>query len=231
MATNSNTPQLPLELNYKSANLREDLIESQANKLAIDMVDAWPNWPGKIVVLAGPIGSGKSHIANIWITGSKGVTVHCYDISAKLDDLIGLAEVGSSILIEDADSSSLDEIALFHLLNAVKQGGGYCMITSRFWLSEWEVELPDLASRLKAAQVVELQEPDDVLLKHVMMKLFSDRQLLVDEKILDYCVIRMERSLESAAKLVEEIDVESLARKTSVTRATAARALEKLGMG
>lgn len=92
----------------------------------------------------------------------------------------------------------------------------------------WPVELPDLKSRLKAATVVEIGEPDDELLMQVLTKLFADRQLFVDERLIGYIVARMERSLEAAQTIVERIDHLALARATRPTRALAAEVLEAL---
>jgi len=226
----SSTTQIPLDLSTEPASCREDLIESSANQTAIAMIDAWPNWPGSVVILAGPVGSGKSHIANAWLNMVSGEKSKCVDVSRNLDPLIASAEAGKCILVEDAGEKLVDETSLFHLINAVREASTHCLITSRTWPAEWKVTLPDLISRLKAAQLVELEEPDDELLKMVMFKLFSDRQLLVDEKVIDFCVLRMERSLGSAGKLVAAIDAEALSRKSAITRATASKALNAVGM-
>jgi chromosomal replication initiation ATPase DnaA len=225
------TPQIPFNLTHENAVRREDLVETPANELAVSVIDAWPDWPGFLTILAGPVGSGKSHLASIWATTSEAVTVSACDLPSVLDELVtGMAD-RACVVVEDMDEKVIDQNALFHVLNAVRQVGGHCLVTSRSWPLSWNVTLADLSSRLKTAQLVELREPDDLLLKMVMMKLFADRQIAVDDKVLDYCVVRMERSLESAARLVAEIDAESLARQSSVTRATAANALQKLGMG
>ena len=228
--TSTISPQLPLDLSVPVVHLREDLIESKANEMAISMIDSWPEWPARVSVLAGPVGAGKTHIANVWADKSEAVTCKSVDLSKNLDEFVKHAADKGNFLIEDAGSGVIDETAMFHFLNAIKQGEGYCLMTSRSWPIEWNVSLPDLASRLKAVQVFELSEPDDELLRHVMVKLFADRQLTVDEKIIDYCVLRMERSLESAGRLVDAIDAEAMARKSAISRSTAAQALERLGM-
>ncbi len=228
--SSSDSPQLPLDLSVPVAHTREDLIQSSANEMAIAMVDAWPEWPGRVSVLAGPVGAGKTHIASVWADKAKAVSCQSINLSNRLDEFVKLASQGGNFLVEDVGSGLIDETAMFHFLNAVKQGTGYCLMTSRSWPVEWNVELADLASRLKAVQVFELSEPDDVLLRHVMMKLFADRQLTVDDKIIEYCVLRMERSLESAGRLVEAIDEEAMSRKSSISRTTASQALERLGM-
>lgn len=226
----SDNPQIPMDLSLPVTHSREDLIESKANEMAISMIDRWPDWPGKVSVLAGPIGAGKTHIASVWAENASASRHLCRELSGQIDQLVEEAGTGANFLIEDAGSNVIDETAMFHFLNAVKQGGGYCLFTSRYWPIEWNVKLADLSSRLKAVQVFELSEPDDMLLRHVMVKLFADRQLTVDEKIIDYCVLRMERSLESAGRLVEAIDAAALSRKSGISKATAAQALEQLGM-
>jgi len=223
-------PQLPLDLPLPVTHRREDIIESEANRMAISMLDGWPNWKSHVSVLAGPVGAGKTHIASVWADKADALQCLSQELGEHMDRFVAYASDGGCILIEDAGAGVIDETAMFHLLNAIRQGGGYCLITSRSWPVEWAVKLPDLASRLKAVQVFELREPDDDLLRQVMFKLFADRQLVVDDKVIDYCVLRMERSLESAGRLVDAIDAEALARKSPITRSTAASALQALAM-
>lgn len=223
-------PQLPFDLSVPVTHAREDLIESKANEMAISMLDSWPNWRGHVSVLAGPVGAGKTHIASVWADKAAATVCKCSNLAKNLDEFVKLASDKGSFLIEDAGNGVIDETAMFHFLNAVKQGEGYCLITSRSWPITWNVELADLASRLKAVQVFELSEPDDALLRQVMVKLFADRQLSVDEKVIEYCVLRMERSLESVGRLVEAIDQEALSRQSGITKSTASSALERLGM-
>ncbi|MDJ0613263.1 MAG: DnaA/Hda family protein [Rhizobiaceae bacterium] len=223
-------PQLPLDLELSPATRRDDLIESAANKMALNMIDSWPNWPGQVTILAGPVGSGKSHIGAVWAEMSDARIYSRDALEAGFDKAISDATAGRNLVLEDLGTKSIDEPPLFHLLNSVREAGSYLLVTSRIWPREWDISLPDLRSRLTAAQLVELLEPDDMLIKEVMAKLFHDRQLKVEPHVIEYCVLRMERSLESAAKLVKAMDEEALARKSLITRATASSALERLGM-
>ena len=135
------------------------------------------------------------------------------------------------VLIEDIDHTGFDETALFHLINAVREHGSAVLITSRLWPAAWHVSLPDLASRLKAATVVEIAEPDEELLAKVLVKLFSDRQVFVDDRIIAWLVARMERSLAAARHVVARLDQLALASGSKITRGLAAEVLAEMEAG
>jgi chromosomal replication initiation ATPase DnaA len=135
----------------------------------------------------------------------------------------------SPVLFEDADRAGFDDTELFHLINSVRENGTSLLITTREWPSAWPVTLPDLRSRLKAATVVEIGEPDEDLLGQVLMKLFADRQLYMDDKLVSYIVARMERSLNTAQTIVEKLDHLGLSRGARISRAMAAEVLTELG--
>ena len=127
-------------------------------------------------------------------------------------------------MVEDA-SAELDERALFHLLNLVREEDGYLLLTARSAPATWGVALPDLVSRLRALPVVTVSAPDDALLRAVMVKLFADRQLSVDENLIAYLATRIERSFAAAREAVAQLDREALRQKRGVTRALAAELL------
>lgn len=212
--------QLALELPLASAAGREDLLESGSNRLAIDLIDGWPNWPSHVVVLAGPVGSGKTHIASVWAAAADALVFEAADLASH-----PLAARDRNLVIENAGPGTLDEEALFHTFNQARSAGHHLLITSRSFPSAWNITLPDLASRLRLAHLVELQEPDDGLLSAIIVKLFADRQLEVSPRTVDYLVTRMERSMEVANCIVAWLDHEALARRTKVNRALAAEAI------
>jgi chromosomal replication initiation ATPase DnaA len=216
--------QLPLAFGHEPQTGRDDLLVSDPLSAAISIVDNWPNWPSPVVILAGPVGSGKSHLASIWREKSEALDIHP---TAGSDASVIAA--ANAVLFEDADRRGFDDTALFHVINSVRENGSYLLITSRLWPMSWPVELPDLRSRLKAATVVEIGEPDDELLAQVLVKLFADRQLFIDDKLVAYIVARMERSLDAAQKVVEKLDHLALARGTRITRTLAAEVIEGLG--
>jgi chromosomal replication initiation ATPase DnaA len=215
--------QIPLELPIHNAQTRDDLIVSNANAMAVSIIDSWPGWPGHLVVLTGPAGSGKSHMAAIWSKAANATIVTLRGLNAVNPPVAG------NLVLEDAIAKDIDEKALFHVLNDIRSRNGHCLITSREKPHAWKIILPDLASRIKAAQLVELHEPDDELLHKVMFKLFADRQLQFEPGVIDYLLRRMERSLGVARTIVDRIDREALARNSRINRRIAASVLESVG--
>lgn len=213
--TGNRTQQMSFDLPVQAAMSIEDFIVDEANRNAFEIVTNWPKWPSNIIVLAGPVGCGKSHLSAIYVSLSSSIELNG-EILPKAEDLRHLAD--RPILIEDIHKAKLDETRLFHLLNHIREQGSSLLITSRTWPESWTLELPDLRSRLRAAHPLELNEPSDTLLKRVLVKLFADRQLSVEERVLDYLLVRMERSLSAAGDLVELLDRLSLERSRPITR-------------
>ncbi len=211
--------QLPLGFAIAPGFTADDLVATSSNRAAIRMVEAWPAWPAPVVVLSGPEGSGKSHLATFWKQRSEATLLKAEKIPPP-----GM-QARPVFLIEDADQGTLDETGLFHLINFVRSAGGSLLMTSRRPPATWNVQLPDLASRLRAAALVEIDPPDDRLLTAVIFKLFADRQVEIGAQVVAYLVQRMHRSLADAIRLVEHIDALSLERRCRITRALAAEAL------
>lgn len=214
--------QLPLAMPHQASMSREDFLVGEGNREAAAFIDAWPDWPASVVLLIGPSGSGKTHLVNIWAGRSRAAVVAAADLAVA--DPTALVATGA-VAVEDADDPALDEKALFHLFNAVRGRGASMLITAHAVPAAWGLTLPDLMSRLRAAQPACLGPPDDALLEQVMVKLIADRQLAIDAGVLDYILVRMERSFAAACTLVEALDRESLARGRRITRAIAAEVL------
>jgi chromosomal replication initiation ATPase DnaA len=218
--------QLPLDLGHGTGYSRDELIVSATNEQAVALVDRWPDWPSPVVVLAGPAGSGKTHLASIWLARAGALKVD----AGRIGDCITNLGVRPA-LIDDVDGSPVDEHGLFHLINAVRGAGSHLLLTARRFPSSWGVKLPDLASRLRAAATVEIDEPDDLLLAGVITKLFADRQVEVEPHVVQYLVRRIERSLATAMRVVERLDRTALERKTPITRALAAETVSAMDEG
>ena len=192
-----------------------------SNDAALATIERWPDWADRVLALTGPEGAGKSHLAAIWAerVGARRVSARALGET----DLFGSLATGA-LVVEDA-SAELDERALFHLLNLVREEDGYLLLTARTAPATWDIALPDLASRLRAVPVVTVSAPDDALLRAVMVKLFADRQLAVDENLIAYLATRIERSFAAAREAVAHLDREALRQKRGVTRALAAELL------
>jgi chromosomal replication initiation ATPase DnaA len=224
MAGPNRPRQLPLELRHAAGQSRDDLMVSGANADAVALIDHWPDWPSAVVVLAGPPGAGKSHLAAIWRETSGAILLP----ADAIRDREASGETALEVCVEDADRVGLDQTGLFHLMNRIRAGGGHLLLTARRFPAAWGVTLPDLASRLKAATVVEIHEPDDALLAGVITKLFADRQVDVEASVVQYLARRIERSLSAAILAVENLDRLALERKSRVTRVLAAEAIAAL---
>jgi chromosomal replication initiation ATPase DnaA len=214
--------QLPLGLRHPPAMTRADFLVGSANREAIALVDRWPDWPASVVVLSGPPGSGKTHLAEIWRTVSAAAVVPARSVDAPSVDRLARAPAA----VEDLDAGPIDEPAIFHLVNLSREQRQSLLLTSRTPLAALSFTLPDLASRLRAAHAVTVGVPDDDLLRRVLVKLFADRQLAVDRAIIDYLVVRMERSLAAANAVVEALDRAALAEGRGITRGLAASILD-----
>ncbi|MBN8996032.1 MAG: hypothetical protein J0H94_12465 [Rhizobiales bacterium] len=205
--------QLPLDLHHRAAMSRADFLTGEGNATALDLIDRWPLWPQAGVLLSGPAGSGKSHLVEIWRTASGAKVVPARELDERAAD-----DPPAAIAVEDLHVGPVDEPALFHLLNVARERNLAVLMTSRPPAPAIGLRLPDLISRLRAAQPATLEPPDDALLGRVLTKLFADRQVAVDSGVVDFLTIRMERSLEAAGALVERLDREALARGTAISR-------------
>lgn len=219
--------QLPLDLGHRAEYSRDHLIVSAANEAAVAMIDRWPDWPAPVVVLAGPTGSGKTHLARIWMARAAAIAPAVGDIAAV--DPALLAE--RPILVDGIAPGAFDETALFHLINSVRAAGSSLLLTSRHFPAAWGIGLADLNSRLKAATLVEIGEPDDILLAGVITKLFADRQVEIERHVVHYLIARIERSLSTANRVVERLDRAAMEQKCRVSRALAAQVIGAMDAG
>jgi chromosomal replication initiation ATPase DnaA len=220
--------QLTLALGHRESFEREDFVAGRGNETALALIDRWPDWPARTVALVGPEGAGKSHLAAIWAKAAGGRVISCRAVDAPS---VPQALATGALVIEDAGRGDTDEAALFHLLNLATEQRAYVLITARRAPAVWPIALPDLASRLRALPVVTLEPPDDALLAAVLVKLFADRQLEVDDRLIDFLVHRIERSVAAARAAVAELDSEALRLMRPVNRALAAEILRARGSG
>ncbi|HVL20908.1 MAG TPA: chromosomal replication initiator DnaA [Amaricoccus sp.] len=207
--------QLVLDLAARPALGRSDFFVSPANALALAQIDAWPAWPGRRLAVAGPEGSGKTHLAHVWAARSQGRLIGAEELPGL--DLAAVPE-DAAFAVEDADGlfGAAAEEMLFHLCNHLAARGSL-LVTGREPPARWPLRLPDLASRLAVAPVARLELPDDDLLAAVLAKLFADRQLVVAPEVVRYLAVRIDRALAAAERVVTAIDRTGLAERRPVS--------------
>lgn len=221
--------QLGFDLPARTALGRDAFMVAPSNTVALAMIDAWENWSLGKIVLTGPTGSGKTHLAHVWAA----------DVSAQLIEATDLARADAQALASGPLAvENVDEIAqnteaqtvLFHVHNLMQAAHLPLLMTGNAPPNLWGMSLPDLQSRIDAAGHAALNPPDDTLLGAVIAKLFADRQLVPRADVIPYLIPRMERSFAAARTLVAELDAASLAQKKPITRSLAAQVLDKDGM-
>ncbi len=216
--------QLPLALSTAPAMRREDFLGAPGNAAALALIDAFPEWSSRVVCLVGPEGSGKSHLAQIFAEHAGASLMAAAELTrAQVPEAL---ETGA-LALEDLEAGAFDEAALFHLLNLAREQQAFVLMTARTPPSSFRLRTADLASRLRAIPVFMIEPADDVLLGAVLVKLFADRQLAVDEATVNYILLRMQRSVAGARRIVEALDHAALAQKRPLTRALAAQALRE----
>jgi chromosomal replication initiation ATPase DnaA len=214
--------QLPLGLGFRERFGREDFLAGPPNAAALALIERWPDWPARTVGLVGPEGAGKSHLAAIWAAaaGARAIAAHAITPAS-----VPAALATGALVVEDLRAGACEEAALFHLLNLAREEEAFLLVTARTPPTGWATRLRELASRLRALPVVTLASPDDALLRAVLVKLFADRQLAVDEELIGYLASRIERSFAAARDIVDALDREALHQRRDVNRALAAELL------
>lgn len=216
--------QLALDLSRREAFGRAEFFVSDGNAAALGWVDRWPDWPAPAMVLHGPPGAGKTHLAHLWSERANAALI----AGPALDDNLP-AEFFSGaqrrIAVDDADRAP--EIALLHLFNACAEAHGSLLLIARQAPGLWRPVLADLGSRLRAAPAVGIGAPDEALLGAVLAKHFADRQVRVAADVISYLVTQIERSLAAAAEIAAALDHAALSRGGAITIPLAHRVLAR----
>lgn len=224
---NARKDQMPLDLGFEPALAQDDFLLSECNDAAYRAITEWTEWPDGRLALTGPAGSGKTHLTSIWGQNTCGVTLPVIDLTEKMLQKLFLER---AVAVEDIDclaglppsARRQSETALLHLYNFAGAEGMALLLTGRTAPARWRIDTPDLASRLAAMAHVSIRPPDDILLSSVLGKLFHDRQLEVGDDVIQFMVLRMERSFAEAERLVDQLDRKALAERRAITRPFAA---------
>lgn len=223
--------QIAFDFGHRPALAAEDFLVAPSNADAVAWMDSWPHWPGPALVVHGPAGCGKTHLGQVFRerTGARLV-----DGRALADEWAG---AGPEAQFQEAAAAVIDGIEthieadlerpLLYLYNAASQCGAHLLITAASPPARWGIGLADLGSRLRAAPCVAIAAPDDGLLAALLVKLFADRQLLVEGGVVEFLVKRMERSFDGARRLVAMLDDRALAEGRRIGIGLAGRVLQQ----
>jgi chromosomal replication initiation ATPase DnaA len=206
--------QQVLNLPHKPTYEAADFFMSPTNQMAYRWIESWPAWPNHCLILHGPRGCGKTHLAEIWKTLSGATAVPFEELDTRnLDDV---CQAHKALVIEDVPAQFNEEI-LFHLYNSVQQAQGYILLTCDVSPQNWELTLPDLRSRIHGAMWAQIEPADDELLRAMMHKVFSDEQVRVPDQVVDYLLNHHDRSFVALLEAVKRINTHALALKRRIT--------------
>ena len=217
--------QLPFDYGHTPSHHEDDFIEGEGNSLALAHVRAFPAWAHPLTLIEGPPKSGKSHLSRIFADRADALVA-----TPQIAERLAREGGTQPIVVEDVERSGYAEPAVFHLLNQSMRDRRPVLMTTREPIANWPFETDDLKSRARLAQRFTLALSDDIQLSQMFVKLFGDRQVAVDPKVIAYLVARMERSPEETVALAETVDRLALARGSAITRRIAALALAARGV-
>jgi len=208
--------QLLLDFDLKKNFNDHDYYVSNSNYFAFNLIDKWPKWEKKILNLYGEKFSGKTHLANIFKSKSKALFVNENELNDELFKKIKLYE---SVIIDDF-SNNIDENLIYSIFNLIDQDSKYLLINSNLPSNEINFKLPDLTSRSKNFLVAKINPPDDDLIFAIILKNFSDRQIKLEKKIIEFIINRIDRSYSKISEFIYKIDELSLKKKKPINLKT-----------
>lgn len=206
--------QLFFNFPIKPTYLVEDFFISPSNSQAFYYLNRWPNWGSgiysKTLLLYGEAGSGKTHLSYIWKNLSNAEIItqdNCYNLNQFISY--------KALILEDIEL--IDEESILHLINFSNENQQYLLLTSKYSPNNFKCKLADLRSRILSIPAIALDSPEPELLKAVLLKHFSDRQLKINPITLEYIFIRIDRSFSKLTQFINELDKESNTSKRSIT--------------
>jgi chromosomal replication initiation ATPase DnaA len=205
--------QLIFKFPFKTKYYEQDFYVSGNNFSAYKLIESWPNWPDKCVNIYGPKGCGKTHLANI--LKKKINTVIILDAKKIDNEIISKLESVNCIIIDNYDQN-IEENFLYSILNHLKQLNGFIVINSLTPIQLMNFSLKDLSSRAKSFVNLGIDLPTDELLRVIISKYFSDKQIDISPKFSEYIIKNIERSYEKVFKFIKEIDDLSLSSGKSI---------------
>ena len=203
--------QLLLKFPANQVYLKEDYYVSPSNKEAFDFVNSWPKWIKRIANIFGPSGSGKTHLTSILKSKTSTLIIE----SNRLNDEIFYEFKTKEALIIENLNENISENLLFSLWNLALQDNKYFLITSVEPIIKYKFKLPDLKSRAGGSLMIGLNLPNDDLISVIIAKNFSDKQIKIEKKHIDFIIKRIDRSYEKISRFVSTLDKYSLKKGSS----------------
>ena len=214
--------QLLLNFNFSKNYKKDDFFVSKSNFFAFNLIDTWPKWEKNIINICGEKYSGKTHLSQIFLNKNKGIIIESKKFIFNTAENLRIYQ---NIILEDFNDD-IDEESIFSLINFVDQNNKYLVINSLNPINEMNFNLKDLKSRAKNSLVAKIENPDDQLIKVLLAKNFSDRQIKIDNKLIEFAVKRITRSYGKIFEFIYKIDEMSLKMKKSIDLKTVKKVLK-----
>ena len=222
---NNNKKNVQLSLNLKKKGIyeKDDFLVSSSNKEAYKLVNSWPEWRSRKIIIFGDSGTGKTHLSKIWQKNTSAIILNLNQLKKikfesffKKKNIFIIENISDFFdKINKKEKNNLEK-QLLHFYNLIEEKKGYLLLTSLIAPKLWKISLPDLKSRILSSIAVKIKKPNDQLLSSVLVKLFVDKQILIDKKIIKFIVYRSERSFANLENIVNKIDKQSLITKKKI---------------
>ena len=208
----NNLNQLLFKFNYKQNFNYDDYFVSKSNFFAFQLIEKWPKWEKNILNIYGEKFSGKTHLVNIFLKKYKGKKIDANELD---DDYLKEFKLHENIILDDFNNTT-DERLLYALFNLIDSDNKYLIINSFLPINEMNFKLEDLKSRSKNCLFAKIDNPDDELMFAIILKNFSDRQIDIDKKLIDFIIKRIDRSYGKIYEFIYKIDELSLKKKKPI---------------
>ena len=208
--------QLLLNFEYKQNFKDEDFYVSKSNYFAFNLINSWPKWEKNFLNISGDKFSGKSHLANIFLKKFKGIKI---DANSFKNEKLQEIKIYENIILENFDQN-IDEVLIYSLFNLIDNDNKYLIINSIIPINQMDFKLNDLKSRTKNCLFAVIEKPDDELMFALILKNFSDRQITIDKKLIDFIIKRIDRSYSKIFEFIYKIDELSLKKKKPINFTT-----------